>query len=57
MKDKINDEDLETNQFVQAILIMANEQLKKRCSSTISNSLEKSAVDGYHVGSIAPFGY
>jgi hypothetical protein len=57
MKDKYNDEDIETNQFFQAILKMANEQLKRRCSLSISNSLEKSAVDGYHVGSIAPFGY
>ncbi|OUS04095.1 hypothetical protein A9Q81_06250 [Gammaproteobacteria bacterium 42_54_T18] len=52
-----NDDTIEESQFIQGIKKMVNEQLREKCSLLISKSLEKVAIDGYHAGSIAPFGY
>ena len=48
---------LENNFTLENFINSSNEYLRKRCSIKTSKNLEKIELQGFHTGSIAPFGY
>ena len=48
---------LENNFTLENFINSSNEYLRKRCSIETSKNLEIIALQGFHTGSIAPFGY
>jgi hypothetical protein len=45
------------NQLYNSILRVCNEELRQQEANLISKHLEKLAIQGFHIGAIAPFGY
>jgi len=52
-----NEDSLEDNQLYNSILSVCNEELRQQRANSISKHLEKLAIQGYHTGAMAPFGY
>lgn len=57
MKDENNDDYIKSDKFCQAIMAAIEEYSRKNSALIISDRLENMAIQGYHTGSIAPFGY
>lgn len=57
LESVFNDNSPENNKLYDYILSICNERLRQQGANLISKHLEKLALQGYHTGAIAPFGY
>ena len=57
MKDENNDDYIKSDRLHQCIMGAIADMSRRRSASMISKRLENLAVEGYHTGSTAPFGY
>ena len=57
MKDESNDDDINSDEFCQNLMAAIDGLSRRSSALRISDRLENLAIEGYHPGSIAPFGY
>lgn len=57
LESVFNDNSLDDNQVFQKLVSVCNEAIRKDSANSISRNIEKLAIQGFHTGAKAAFGY